>query len=81
MDAALEERSVRHLSSPRHGLVPGCEVHELPELAEDEAADVSRADLLLDRTEDRLLAVLVVDSDPPAGGVRRPQHLVRLSDR
>ena len=81
MHAALEQRPVRHRRTPGDGLVPRCEIHQLLDLAEDEPADVGRADALLDGAEDGLFAVLVVDRDLAAGRRRRGEHTVCLFDR
>ena len=67
MAARLEERPVGHGRAPGHRLVPRGQVHELRHLAEDEAADVRLADLVLHGTEDGLRAVLVVHGDLPSG--------------
>ncbi len=80
MAARLEERPVGHGRAPGHRLVPRGEVHELRHLAEDEAADVRLADLVLHRPEDRLRAVLVVDGDAPPGCLSRSEHPVGLLD-
>ena len=69
MAARLEERPVGHGRAPGHRLVPRGQVHELRHLAEDEAADVRLADLILHGAEDGLRAVLVVDGDAPPAAV------------
>ena len=78
--AALEEGPVRHRRAPRYRLVPRGEIHQLPDLAEDEPADVRRADLLPERAVDRHLAELVIDGDLPACGRSGGEHPVRLHD-
>ena len=81
MAARLEQRPVRHGRAPRHGLLPRRQVHELRDLAEDEAADAGLADLLLDRAEDRLRPVLVVDGDSKSRGISRGEDAIGLLDR
>ena len=81
VDAALEERPVRHRGAPGNGLVPGSHVHELPELAENEPPHLAGGDRVADRLEDRLLAELVVDGDPQAARLGLGEHVVGLLER
>ena len=81
VDAAFEERPVRHRSTPRHRLVPRREIHQLGDLTERDLADVRVADPLLDRAKHRLLAVLVVDRNRLPHLGRYYDHLIGLGHR
>jgi len=77
--AAFEERPVRHRRTPGHRLVPRCEIHQLPDLAKDEASDVPRPYLLAQRSVDRHLTELVVDGYTATRRLGSRYHTIRIS--
>jgi len=79
VNTALEERPVRHGRPPRHGLIPGSEIHQLPDLAEDEPPDIRRADAFAQSPVDRHLTELVVDGYTATRRLGSRYHTIRIS--